>query len=85
MWLAIVWLVLTVVFVIVELIADRYVLPLAIGAGLAGISTFFYLPWYAQVIVFAVVTLLGYVLFKPNKAEKSSRRRKRDYDDFGEF
>lgn len=84
MWLAIVWLVLTVVFVVLELLADRYVLPLALGAGLAGISTFFYLPWYAQVIVFAVVTLLGYVLFKPNKADKG-RRRKRDYEDFSDF
>ncbi len=71
---AIVWLVLSVVFVAVELIANAYILPLAIAAGAALVASLFGAVLIVQIIVFAIVVVLAYVFFKPNKQQKISKR-----------
>ncbi len=70
--IAIIWFVITVVFIGLEFASRKYLLPVAMGAGVAGIAALFALPAFGQMIVFVVVTGLAYLLFKPNKTDKDS-------------
>lgn len=79
----VIWLIVAVLFVIVEFASSKYFLPIAIGAGLALVAALFSAPLVAQVAVFVIVTLLGYLLFRPSKSRKERRRdRERYYDSF---
>ena len=69
-----IWLGITVVFVILEFVADFYFLPVAIGAGVAAVSSLMAIPLIGQIIAFVIVTVLAYILFRPDKqrSRKSS-------------
>ncbi len=84
---AIVWFVITAIFIVAEFISVKYFLPVAMGAGIAAIATFFSLSIFGQVIVFAIVCVLGYLFFKPNKRFDNINDRKSNYsdDDFDEW
>ncbi len=71
---AIVWLVLSIIFVAIELIANAYILPFAIAAGAALVASLFGTPLIVQIIIFGIVILLAYLFFKPNKQQKISKR-----------
>jgi len=82
-----IWLGITVVFVILEFMADFYFLPVAIGAGVAAVSSLVAIPLVGQIIAFAIVTVLAYVLFRPDKQRgrkgaPSGRHTKDDPIDF---
>ncbi|MGI6217601.1 MAG: NfeD family protein [Coriobacteriales bacterium] len=70
---AVVWLVITGIFIAIEFGAKKYFLPFAMGAGVAAVSAIFGLSIIGQIAVFAVVTILAYVLFRPEKKEKGSK------------
>ncbi len=74
LFIAIIWFVICVVFVVLEFVSSKYLLPIAMGAGVAGVATLFSLSIIGQIVVFAIVLALGYLLFKPNR----SRRDRRD-------
>ena len=77
------WLVVTIVLIVAEFASSKYFLPLSIGAGIALVSSLFTAPFIAQVVIFVIVTLLGYLLFRPSKSRKERRReRERYYDSF---
>lgn len=80
--LIVAWFVLAVVFVVLEMMSNKYFLPVALGAGLAGVAGLLSLVALGQLVVFAVVTALGYLLFRPDKkASKRRAMRERGYDD----
>lgn len=72
--ITIVWFVLTAVFIILEFVSTKYFLPIAMGAVVAGVASLFSLPILGQIIVCAVVVLLAYLLFNPNRSRKDARR-----------
>ncbi|MGI6220807.1 MAG: NfeD family protein [Coriobacteriales bacterium] len=75
------WLIVAVVFVIVEFASSKYFLPFAIGAGIALVAALFSAPIVAQVVIFVVVALLGYLLFRPSKTRRERRREREAYYD----
>ncbi len=78
---AIVWLVLAIVFVAAELVATAYILPLAIASGAALVASLFGVPLVVQIIVFALVTVVAYIFFKPDKQQKLPKRVRSKYKD----
>ena len=71
------------VFLIAEFASPKYFMPFALGAGIALVASLFSAPIAAQVVIFVVVALLGYLLFRPNKTRRERRReRERYYDSF---
>ena len=63
----VIWLVITVAFAVLELATSIYVLPVAVGGGIAAVASLFQISLLGQIIIFAVVTLLAFVLFRPNR------------------
>ena len=63
----IVWIIITVVFVVLEFVTPAYLLPIGLGAGIAAIASLINIPLFGQVIVFAVVAVLAFALFRPNR------------------
>ncbi len=77
------WLIVAVVFLIAEFASSKYFMPFALGAGIALVASLFSAPLIAQVVIFVIVMLLGYLLFRPSKTRRERRReRERYYDSF---
>lgn len=62
---AIVWLLLAVMFLILELTVSAYMLPFAVGSLAGLLSAAFGAPVPMQVIIFALVSLIAFLVLKP--------------------
>ena len=78
----IIWLIIAIAFVLLEFFFDFYFLPFAIGAALALVTSFFGFDILWQIIIFAVVCVLAFVLFNPNKQRQIRKRDKYNEDSF---